>query len=94
MPPRIIALVVREKEPIGRIEVVGDRKTGVPQRSTALQLAAYARCVGVRLRMEVGLNGDGSYVRERDVTFYTSPLDEKIFLSALAVFNWKNGGGK
>lgn len=76
-----------------RIPVVGDRKTGVPQRSTALQLAAYARCVEVKLRMEVNLNEDGSYVRERDVTFYTSPLDEKIFLSALAVFNWKNGGG-
>ena len=94
MPPRIITLIVREKEPIGRIEVVGDRKTGVPQRSTALQLAAYARCVGVKLRMEVSLNEDGSYVRERDVTFYTSPLDERIFLSALAVFNWRNGGGK
>jgi len=77
-----------------RVLVIGDRKTGVPQRSTALQLAAYARCVGVKLRMEISLNEDGSYIRERDATFYTSPLDEKIFLSALAVFNWKNGGGK
>ena len=77
-----------------RIPVIGDRKTGVPQRSTALQLAAYARCVGVKLRMEVGLNEDGSYTRERDVTFHTSPLDEKIFLSALLVWNWKNGGGR
>ena len=77
-----------------RVLVIGDRKTGVPQRSTALQLAAYARCVEVKLRMEISLNEDGSYVRERDVTFYTSPLDERIFLSALAVFNWKNGGGK
>lgn len=79
---------------VERIPIVGDRKTGVPQRSTALQLAAYARCVGVKLRMEVNLNEDGSYARERDVTFYTSPLDEKIFLSALLVWNWKNGGGK
>ena len=77
-----------------RIPVVGDRKTGVFQRSTALQLAAYARCIGVKLRMEVSLNEDGGYLRERDVTFYTSPLDERIFLSALAVFNWRNGGGK
>ena len=84
-------IAMREAE---RIEIIGDRKTGVPQRSTALQLAAYARCVGVKLRMEVSLNEDGGYLRERDVTFYTSPLDERIFLSALAVFNWRNGGGK
>src|SRR3990167_3466031 len=49
-------IAMREAE---RIEIIGDRKTGVSQRSTALQLAAYARCVEVKLRMEVSLNEDG-----------------------------------
>lgn len=76
--------------------VLLDRKTGETGAETGLQLAAYLRALEFPglpeprskfvLRLKLRLNADGTY---DPPTPFTSPLDEKVFISALTCANWK-----
>lgn len=70
--------------------VLIDYKTGAPPEITALQTAAYARVAkGDRWptlrRAGLWLRPDGSY----RLTPHSDRADERMFLSALEVFQWK-----
>lgn len=69
-----------------------DLKTGVIQPWTALQLASYEMFFdGPMKRFGVQLTDDGKY----KMIPFTDRNDRNIFLSALAIHNWKlNHGGK
>lgn len=88
---------------IGTVDVLGkindqrviiDRKTGSPQPWHALQLAAYAEADCFQecpRRFSVELNTDERY----HLIEHKNRNDIKVFLSALAVVQWKrNNGGK
>ena len=64
-----------------------DIKSGAAQPWTAAQLAAYSACLGSngRKRGAVELRDDGTY----KLTEYKDRNDWQIFLSALAIVNWK-----
>jgi len=81
----------------GRHWLLIDRKTGPFGADVGLQLAGYLRALETApfftgpkstmiLRLGLKLNYDGTY---DPPTPFIHPLDEKIFLSALTVTNWK-----
>lgn len=73
-----------------------DRKTGPTGAETGLQLATYLRALEFPglpeprgkfvLRITLKLNADETY---DPPTPFTSPLDERVFVSALTCANWK-----
>jgi hypothetical protein len=66
--------------------VLADRKTGKVMPYTALQLAAYERCMDEpHWRMAVELHDNGTFRIEQ----YSDDADWHVFCSALAVHNWK-----
>ncbi|MCK9433216.1 MAG: hypothetical protein M0R00_09695 [Candidatus Omnitrophica bacterium] len=68
-------------------EYILDIKSGAAQPWTAAQLAAYSACLwsNGRKRGAVELRDDGTY----KLTEYKDRNDLQIFLSALAIVNWK-----
>lgn len=63
-----------------------DIKSGAVQPWTALQTMAYSACIGgAHKRGAVELRDDGTY----KFTEYKDRADWQIFLSALAIVNWK-----
>lgn len=68
-----------------------DIKTGAIEPWCALQTAAYARCVPTKPIHRAGLQlrEDGTYRFHP----YSDPNDERIFLSAVSVWWWKNRNG-
>lgn len=65
-----------------------DIKSGSPEPWASLQLAGYAEALGEpnRRRLAVHLPGDGTYRLHE----YRDPSDRRVFLSAVAVCQWKN----
>jgi len=71
--------------------VLLDIKTGAVQPWTAIQTAAYERCLdyAASLRLAVELHADGTYK-----TFeYQDTTDWQVFCGALAIHNWKKNKG-
>jgi len=67
-----------------------DIKTGKPQAWTAIQTAAYAGCLlGAPHRASVELMDDGNY----RPTEYKDRSDWAVWLSCLAIANWKHNHG-
>lgn len=75
---------------MGGAPCVLDIKTGAPERWHALQLAAYSMLIGIPGLQRFGLylSADGKWTSRR----YSDPNDEQVFLSALALVNWKGNG--
>jgi len=69
--------------------VIVDLKTGQPNKTTALQIAAYAAALGLVCdRLAVHLKGDGKY----SITSYNmadQARDFAVFHACLTVANWK-----
>lgn len=72
-----------------RRKTVIDIKTGQSAKWHALQTAAYAACVGAAFRGCLYLHHDGSFAFEQ----HADPNDFGVFMSALALFNWKRNCG-
>jgi hypothetical protein len=74
---------------MGAIRAIVDYKTGPAPAWGGLQLAAYLRCLpsryGVR-RYSVELRADASYRLQE----WTDRTDERVFLAALGVVQWKH----
>lgn len=72
------------------VKVCLDIKTGSIAPTTALQLAAYEILIGEpRKRVAVELHEDGTYRIET----FKNHRDQNMFLSALALHNWKISHG-
>lgn len=94
LPAKLKPLVVPRAD--NRCWLLLDRKTGETGAETGLQLAAYLRALEFPsmpeprnrfvLRIKLKLNADGTY---DPPTPFTSPLDERVFVSALTCANWK-----
>jgi hypothetical protein len=70
-------------------EWIGDIKTGVPQRATGVQLAAYRACLPKseqrRQRVAIHLRADGTY----GLIHYDDHGDTHVFYAALTLYRWR-----
>lgn len=90
--------IIAKNRKTGKLSIMDIKTSAVVSPTTALQLAAYEHCYReifnikspVKIdRAVIWLTGDGEYT----IGHYKDPTDWNIFLSHLAVCNWRRRNG-